>query len=216
MNDREIADLLENRELRFLPLVDLDQQLGSTSLDVRLGTSFEVYLPAYRRSPETEERDLPAYDSVPIDLDFLERVVLLPGQIVLAHTFEYVKLPTTVAAELEGRSSYARLGLEVHMSAGMIDPGFEGVITLELVNNGPNPIVLFPGVRIGQLRFSRVNTPARPYSSRHVAKYRGQLHHHRSLYEADPDYKRITSAIHEQESRQRDVNSDSSAPRRDQ
>ena len=210
LNDREIADLLKGGDLRFLPLVDLDQQLGSTSLDVRLGTSFEVYLPAYRRSLAIEEGDPPAYDSVPIDLDFLERVVLLPGQIVLAHTFEYIKLPPTVAAELEGRSSYARLGLEVHMSAGMIDPGFEGVITLELVNNGPNPIHLFPGVRIGQLRFSRVNKPARPYSSRDVAKYRGQLHHHKSLYETDRDYLRITSEIHEQKNRRRAINSDSS------
>ena len=210
LNDREIADLLKTGALRLLPLVNLDQQLGSTSLDVRLGTSFEVYLPACRRSPLIEEDDTPAYDSVPIDLDFLESVVLLPGQIVLAHTFEYVKLPSTVAAELEGRSSYARLGLEVHLSAGMIDPGFEGVITLELVNNGPNPIDLFPGVRIGQLRFNRVNTPARPYSSRHVAKYRGLLHHRTSLYETDGDYLRITEEIRKQKNRRRAMTSDSS------
>ena len=201
LNDREIAGLLKSGDLRLLPLVNLDQQLGSTSLDVRLGTSFEVYLPAHRRSPAIEEDSAPAYDSVPIDLDFLERIVLLPGQIVLAHTFEYIKLPPEVAAELEGRSSYARLGLEVHLSAGMIDPGFEGVITLELVNNGPNPIDLFPGVRIAQLRFNRVNTPARPYSSRHVAKYRGWLHHHKSLYETDRDYVRITQEVNKQKSR---------------
>ena len=198
LNDREIAELLKSGDLRLVPLVELDQQLGSTSLDVRLGTSFEVYLPAYRRSPAIEDSDVPAYDSVPIDLDFLERVVLLPGQIILAHTFEYVRLPSTVAAELEGRSSYARLGLEVHLSAGMIDPGFEGVITLELVNNGPNPIFLFPGVRIGQLRFSRVNPPARPYSQRHVAKYSRLLHHHKSLYETDRDYLRIIQEVNKQ------------------
>lgn len=215
LNDREITALLKNGDLRLLPLVNLDQQLGSTSLDVRLGTSFEVYLPAYRRTPAIEESDTPSYDSVPIDLDFLERVVLLPGQIVLAHTFEYVRLPPTIAAELEGRSSYARLGLEVHLSAGMIDPGFEGVITLELVNNGPNPIDLFPGIRIGQLRFNRVNTPARPYSSRHVAKYRGLLHHHTSLYETDCDYVRITHEVNEQKNKWRDPVRNSSETKHD-
>jgi len=197
LNDREISQLLEDGALKIVPLVDLDQQLGSTSLDIRLGTSFEVYLPAYMRTPGLEDNAIPAYDSRSIDVDFLEHVVLLPGQIVLAHSFEYVRLPANIAGELEGRSSYARLGLEVHLTAGMIDPGFEGVITLELVNNGPNPIPLFPGVRIAQLRLVAVHHPARPYSSRHSAKYRGLLHHRTSLFDTDPDYLRMKAAIDE-------------------
>jgi dCTP deaminase len=192
--DREIAELILNRSLRIVPLVDLDQQLGSTSLDIRLGTSFEVYLPAYRRAVDAGDAIVSPYESGPIDLDFLEYIILLPGQIVLAHSFEYVKLPDTIAGDLEGRSSYARLGLQVHLTAGMIDPGFEGVITLELVNNGPNPIKLSPGVRIAQLRMKRVLTPARPYSRRHVAKYHGLLHHRTSLYMTDDDFVRIDRA----------------------
>ena len=205
LNDREISQLLEDGELKIVPLVDLDQQLGSTSLDVRLGTSFEVYLPAYMRTPDLDDGAIPAYDSRPIDLDFLEHIVLLPGQIVLAHSFEYVRLPANIAGELEGRSSYARLGLEVHLTAGMIDPGFEGVITLELVNNGPNPIPLFPGVRIAQLRLVAVNDPARPYSSRHTAKYRGLLHHRTSLFETDQDYRRMKAAIAEMSSSSKEL-----------
>jgi deoxycytidine triphosphate deaminase len=118
---------------------------------------------------------------------------------VLAHSFEYLRLPSGIAAELEGRSSYARLGLEIHLTAGMIDPGFEGTITFEMVNNGPNPIPLFPGVRIGQLRLMRVSQPMRPYSSRRGAKYGGLLHQSRSLYAADSDYKKLLAAIAQQE-----------------
>lgn len=195
LNDAEITQLIQTRQLRVVPLVDLDQQLGSTSLDIRLGTSFEVYLSAYRRNPGIEDGEIAPYDSRAIDLDFLEHMVLLPGQMVLAHSFEYLKLPPDVAGDLEGRSSYARLGLEVHQTAGMIDPGFEGVITLELVNNGPNPIPLFPGLRIAQLRLVRVKIPSRPYSSRHTAKYKGLLHHHTSLYMNDPDFKHLKESI---------------------
>lgn len=195
MTDIEICSLLAIGEIRVMPIVDLEQQLGSTSLDLRLGTSFEVYLPACRRPAKGDERIEGAYDSRRIDLDYLEHVVLLPGQFMLAHSFEYLKLANWIGAELDGRSSYARLGLEVHMTAGMIEPGFEGVVTFELFNAGPNPIPLFPGLRIAQLRFCSVTEPERPYSKRRSVKYSGRLQHNTSLYMNDPDFKRIRYAI---------------------
>jgi len=196
--DREIRQLLASKELVVVPLVNIDQQLGSTSLDVRLGTSFEVYYPIYvarsRGGSHVESSVRDDTRSRSIDLDFLESINLLPGQLVLAHSFEYVRLPENLAADLEGRSSYARLGLEIHMTAGMIDPGFEGVITFEIKNNGPNAIQLIPGTRIAQLRFLRVATPERPYSRRHTAKYRGLLRQRPSMYQADTDYRRLLEA----------------------
>lgn len=195
LNDNEIATLLAYQEIRVIPMVDLEQQLGSTSLDIRLGTSFQVYLPACRRTTDSTLNLTDSYESRRIDLDYLEHVVLLPGQSMLGHSFEYIKLPDWTAAELEGRSSYARLGLEIHMTAGMIDPGFEGVVTFELFNCGPNPIRLFPGLRVAQLRFIATNAPSRPYSRRHAAKYSGLLQHNTSLYMADPDFKRIQGAL---------------------
>lgn len=193
--DEAIHFLLANDSLRIIPLVDLDQQLGSTSIDLRLGTSFQIYLPACRRSQNVGSSTFDLFDSRRIDLDYLEHVVLLPGHFMLAHSFEYLKLPAWLGGELDGRSSYARLGLEVHMTAGMIDPGFEGVVTFELSNMGPNPIHLFPGLRIAQLRFTVVSEPSRPYSKRHTAKYRGLLQHNTSLYKNDPDFKKITAEI---------------------
>lgn len=195
LNDRQIASLIAANELRVLPLVDFEQQLGSTSLDIRLGTSFQVYLPACRR-PAMSPAELPQiYESRRIDLDFLEHVVLMPGQFMLGHSFEYLKLPDWLAADLDGRSSYARLGLEIHMTAGMIDPGFQGVVTFELFNSGPSPIPLFPGVRIAQLRFTCLDLPLRPYSTRHRAKYRGLLQHNVSLHMNDPEVKKIRQAV---------------------
>jgi dCTP deaminase len=203
LTDREIVALLSSKELRVLPLVNLEQQLGSTSLDIRLGTSFEVFLPAYRHTSGDDFGSFESYDSRRIDLDYLEHVVLLPGQFMLAHSFEYLKFPDWVAADLDGRSSYARLGLEIHMTAGMIDPGFEGVVTFELFNSGPNPIQLFPGLRIAQLRFSCVTEPARPYSKQHTAKYRGLLQHNRSLYKNDADFIRIKKELEESDCRRK-------------
>ena len=81
------------------------------------------------------------------------------------------------------------------MTAGMIDAGFEGTVTFELFNTGPNPIPLFPGFRIAQLRFFRVKEPLRPYSDRASAKYRKGLQHHTSLHMNDADYRRIMAAI---------------------
>ena len=113
--DGEILALLRKGDLHIIPLVNIEVQLGSASLDIRLGTSFQIYLPASRRTPETG-RDLPGlFDSRQIDLDFLEHIELMPGQFMLGHSFEYIKLPPCVVAQLDGRSSYARQGLEVHI-----------------------------------------------------------------------------------------------------
>jgi len=203
LSDREIYSLLKSGELRVTPLVNLKQQLGSSSLDLRLGTSFEIFLPNNRHPLGEDFRDLEHYHSKRIDLDFLEHIVLLPGEFMLAHSFEYLSLPNWLAGELDGRSTYARLGLEIHMTAGMIDPGFEGTTTFELFNGGPNSIRLFPGLRVAQLRFRSVNPPEFPYSSKMNAKYRGRLQHHRSLYKEDDDYKSIYKEIKKRENKSR-------------
>jgi dCTP deaminase len=191
LNDEEIKKELIGHSINIIPLID-KIQIGSTSVDVRLGTSFQVYKPnqsgildliSDKSINETEKT------STSIDLDFLDGIILVPGQFVLGHTMEYLVLPNNIAAELEGRSSYARLGIEIHMTAGFIDPGFNGVLTLELFNAGPNPIKIYPGLRIGQLRFFRCTPTIRPYNRNIYAKYKGLLRHNESLlvndYEID-------------------------------
>jgi dCTP deaminase len=94
---------------------------------------------------------------------------------MLGHTMETITLSDRVAARLEGRSSYGRLGLVIHSTAGFIDPGFTGQITLEMSNLAPHPIVLRPGTRIGQVCFIPLTSPAEsPYGIRGGSKYQGQ------------------------------------------
>jgi dCTP deaminase len=106
-----------------------------------------------------------------------EPFILQPGQFVLAATLERVSLPGHIAGQLGGRSTLARLGLQVHSTAGWIDPGFTGNITLELSSLVPCPLKLWPGDTIAQLSLFRVPHPgaARPYGTLHVGRYQGQV-----------------------------------------
>jgi dCTP deaminase len=191
LNDIEIRSKMLTRKINVIPLID-EGQIGSTSLDIRLGTSFQIYQSNHSgiidlictKSLEEAERN-----SSMVDLDFLEGIVLAPGQFALGHTLEYLLLPADIAAELEGRSSYARLGLEIHMTAGFVDPGFNGVLTLELFNAGPNPIKIYPGLRVGQLRFYECNVSSKPYNRNIYAKYKGLLSHSGSLFVKDYEIK---------------------------
>ena len=105
-----------------------------------------------------------------------EPFILHPGEFALASTYEVVTLPDDVAARLEGKSSLGRLGLLTHSTAGFIDPGFSGHVTLELSNVATLPIKLWPGMKIGQLCFIRLSSPAEhPYgSSLYGSRYQGQ------------------------------------------
>ncbi len=105
-----------------------------------------------------------------------EAFVLHPGEFVLGSTSERVTLPADLVARLEGKSSLGRLGLLIHSTAGFVDAGWDGYLTLELSNVATLPITLYPGMKIGQISFLQMTTPAeRPYGSREVgSKYQGQ------------------------------------------
>jgi len=187
LNENEIRDELINHSINIIPLID-ESQIGATSIDVRLGTSFQFYNANHSGILDSVSNDTIKKmedNSTFIDLDYLEGIVLAPNQFMLGHTMEYLVLPDYIAAELEGRSSYARLGIEIHMTAGFVEPGFNGVLTLELFNAGPNPVKIYPGLRIGQLRFFRCISTNRPYNRNIYAKYKGMLRHNESLLMKD-------------------------------
>jgi dCTP deaminase len=145
-----------------------------SSVDVRLDRFFRVF-ENHRYphiDPSSEQPDLTRL----VETTGEEPFVLHPGEFVLASTFEVVTLPDDVAARLEGKSSLGRLGLLTHSTAGFIDPGFSGHVTLELSNVATLPIMLWPGMKIGQLCFFRLSSPAEhPYgSSRYGSRYQGQ------------------------------------------
>lgn len=145
-----------------------------SSVDVRLDRFFRLFdnhkYPFI--DPAIDQPDLTRLIEVDADQPF----VLHPGEFVLASTFEFVTLPDDVAARLEGKSSLGRLGLLTHSTAGFIDPGFSGHITLELSNVATLPITLWPGMKIGQLCFFRLSSPAeKPYGSKeYSSRYQGQ------------------------------------------
>jgi len=145
-----------------------------SSIDVRIDRFFRLF-DNHKYPVIDPSADQPELTRL-IEVDSSEAFVLHPGEFVLASTYELVTLPDDVAARLEGKSSLGRLGLLTHSTAGFIDPGFSGHVTLELSNVATLPIMLWPGMKIGQLCFFRLSSSAQhPYGSTGSgSRYQGQ------------------------------------------
>ncbi|HKG50315.1 MAG TPA: dCTP deaminase [Actinomycetales bacterium] len=172
LSDRDIRKELAGGRVVLDPLDDAMVQ--PSSVDVRLDRFFRLF-DNHKYAvidPAEDQPDLTRLVEVEGDGPF----VLHPGEFVLGSTFETVTLPDDVAARLEGKSSLGRLGVLTHSTAGFIDPGFSGHVTLELSNVATLPIKLWPGMKIGQLCFFRLSSPAEhPYGSdRYGSRYQGQ------------------------------------------
>lgn len=172
LSDRDIRASIVSDEIALDPWDEAMVQ--PSSVDVRLDKFFRVF-ENHRYSvidPATEQPDLTRLIEVAPD----EAFVLHPGEFVLGATYERVRLGHSVAARLEGKSSLGRLGLLTHSTAGFIDPGFEGHVTLELSNMATLPIMLWPGMKVGQLCFFRLTSAAEhPYGSAiYSSRYQGQ------------------------------------------
>jgi dCTP deaminase len=172
LSDRDIKEELKNEWLVVTP-TSLEF-IQPASLEVRLDKTFQVFYTDPRRKIDPSMQQ--DYLTYPVTVSKGGPFVLNPGMFVLASTYERVKLPDDIAARLEGKSSLGRIGLLTHATAGFIDPGFEGHITLELTNLCRQPIYLWPGMKIGQLCFFRLSSPSdRPYGSIGVGShYQGQ------------------------------------------
>jgi dCTP deaminase len=172
LSDRDIRSELDSGRIGLDPL-DLDM-VQPSSVDVRLDRFFRLFdNHKYQHiDPAMDQPDLTRL----VEVDSTEAFVLHPGEFVLGATFEVVSLPDDVAARLEGKSSLGRLGLLTHSTAGFIDPGFSGHVTLELSNVATLPITLWPGMKIGQLCFFRLTSPTEhPYGSeKYGSRYQGQ------------------------------------------
>lgn len=172
LSDRDIRAGLDSGRIHLDPL-DLDL-IQPASIDVRLDRLFRLFdnhrYPVI--DPALEQSEL----THTVDVGPEEPFVLHPGEFVLGATYEKVSLGTDIAARLEGKSSLGRLGLLTHSTAGFIDPGFSGHVTLELSNTATMPILLYPGMKIGQLCFFTLSSPAEhPYGSQALGShYQGQ------------------------------------------
>ena len=172
LSDRDIrAEIAANR----VGVEPFDEaMIQPSSVDVRLDKFFRVF-ENHKYSvidPSTEQAEL----TREVISEGDEPFILHPGEFVLASTYEVITLPDDIAGRLEGKSSLGRLGLLTHSTAGFIDPGFSGHITLELSNVANLPVKLFPGMKIGQLCLIKLSSPAEnPYGSAlYGSRYQGQ------------------------------------------
>ncbi|AOM40734.1 dCTP deaminase [Xenorhabdus hominickii] len=178
--DRDIIKWLDDGKLVIIPRPPVERINGATA-DVRLGNQFRVFrghTAAYIDLSGPKAEVNAALDRVMSDEIILpdgEAFFLHPGELALAVTLESVTLPDDLVGWLDGRSSLARLGLMVHVTAHRIDPGWQGQIVLEFYNSGKLPLALRPGMVIGALSFEPLSGPAeRPYNRRQDAKYKNQ------------------------------------------
>ncbi|MFF4412844.1 dCTP deaminase [Streptosporangium sp. NPDC001559] len=172
LSDRDILTEIDSGRVRLDPFQP--EMVQPSSIDVRLDRYFRVFenhkYPHI--DPAVEQPDL----TRTVEPEGDEPFILHPGEFVLASTYEVVTLPDDIASRLEGKSSLGRLGLLTHSTAGFIDPGFSGHVTLELSNVATLPIKLWPGMKIGQLCMFRLSSPAEhPYGSeKYGSRYQGQ------------------------------------------
>jgi dCTP deaminase len=172
LSDRDIRAEIKDGRVVLEPFDE--SMVQPSSIDVRLDRFFRVF-ENHRYphiDPAEEQPDLTRLVEPLGDEPF----ILHPGEFVLASTYEVITLPDDVAARLEGKSSLGRLGLLTHSTAGFVDPGFSGHVTLELSNVATLPIKLWPGMKIGQLCLIRLSSPAEhPYGSAlYGSRYQGQ------------------------------------------
>lgn len=172
LSDRDIRAEVTADRLGIEPFDE--SMVQPSSVDVRLDSLFRVFVNSkYTHiDPKQQQDDLTTL----VEPAEGEPFVLHPGEFVLGSTLEAITLPDDLAGRLEGKSSLGRLGLLTHSTAGFIDPGFSGHITLELSNVANLPITLWPGMKIGQLCLLRLSSPAeQPYGSSALgSKYQGQ------------------------------------------
>ena len=189
LSDGDILDRLEAGDLVIEPLEDLDLQVQPASVDVRLGREFLEFqrtnIPSIHPNSQDEVGDYVSETVVERDEEF----ILHPGDFVLGTTIERVEVPIDLVAQVEGRSSLGRLAVVIHATAGYIDPGFRGRITLELSNLGTAPVALSPGMRISQIVFTELKNPARePYGSGRGSKYQDQAGPEASRIQDDEEF----------------------------
>jgi dCTP deaminase len=186
LSDVHVLEKLQTGEIRIDP-PPTKQQIGSFSIDLRLGREFRIFKPS--SSPYIDLGNIDCFDARSANFNLqnkedLMQQVYIPehgafylhaGELALGITLERVTLPNDLVGWLDGRSSLARLGLMVHLTAHTIDPGWDGNITLEFVNIGRVPLALRPGMRICAISFEPLTSPSSsPYCSKKNAKYIGQ------------------------------------------
>ena len=189
LSDRDIRAEIEAGRIVIDPYVP--EAVQPSSVDLHLDSRFRVFRNSRYPYIDVREEQPELTELVAIDGD--DPFILHPGEFVLGSTLERVALPDDVVARLDGKSSLGRLGLLIHSTAGFVDPGWDGNLTLELSNVANLPITLYDGMKIGQISFQRMSSPVETaYGDAKLgSRYRGQRDPTASLYHRDFERGRI-------------------------
>ncbi len=174
LSDVDIKRYIHEGKIRISPELS-PEQYGSCSVDFRLGNEFSIF--EHSRHAFIDLRDKRALEDImrTVKVEDGEPFILQPREFALAITTERLELDDDVLGRLEGRSSLGRIGIIVHGTAGLFDPGWAGRATLELSNLGIMPVALYPGMRICSFTFEQLSTPSSmPYGKKPSSKYAGQ------------------------------------------
>lgn len=202
LTDIEIIARLIRRSIVITPLIDAEQ-IGATSVDLRLGPEFATLRRTsyghldFSRDQQSIRADVQKYTQR-IQVKALEPFVIHPGEFALGATLEFISLPNDLTGFLEGRSTWGRLGLQVHSTASFVDPGFKGNLVFELQNVGKVPIELYAGLRIAQISFNRSSGSVQTYGVGRTQHYEGQLGPVGSKFYRDRDFELINKRLQEQ------------------
>ena len=173
LSDRDIKKALNSGKIVIKDLQE--EHIGPSSVDLRIGNKFMVFKHAevtHIDPRENAKDELMSLVEIPEGQSF----IIHPGEFILSNTLEYVQLPDDMVGRLDGRSSWGRLGIVIHSTAGSIDPGFEGQLTLEIANISKVPVKLWPGSRICRITFDMLSSPSEnPYNKRQGSKYHQQI-----------------------------------------
>lgn len=175
LSDGDIKKALKEKRIEITPTPDFSTQLGSCSIDLRLGDTFRVFEHSKYSFIDPSKKDFSNEITREIKIKKGDVFMMQPGDFVLAVTLEKVKIPPDLMGRLEGRSSLGRLGIVVHSTASIFDPGWDGKPVLELGNLGRMAVSLTVGMRICAMTFEELSSPAEtPYTSKKFAKYKFQ------------------------------------------
>lgn len=175
LSDRDLEKAIKSGRIKISPSLDLTTQLGSCSLDLRLGNVFRVFEHSKNSHIDPTKKDYSNEITREVIVKKGEHFIMQPGDFVLAVTLEKITIADDLLGRLEGRSSLGRLGIVVHSTASIFDPGWDGNAVLELGNLGRIAVALYPGMRICAMTFEELSSPAKtPYSKKKDAKYKFQ------------------------------------------
>ncbi len=192
LSDRDIRAAIKAGRIVIDPFVA--DAVQPSSVDLHLDRRFRVFRNS--RYPFIDVREPQPDLTELVEIDVEQPFILHPGEFVLGSTLERVALPDDLVGRLEGKSSLGRLGLLIHSTAGYVDPGWDGNLTLELSNVANLPITLYYGMKIGQISFQRMSSPVEiAYGDERIgSRYRGQRDPTASLYHRDFDRSRLLPA----------------------